>query len=73
VKPRPGARSLRLAQWNFVKALDFGAVETLDRPNRTREIGRERMPFEQRRALERKEHERRMKAINAELDETRES
>jgi hypothetical protein len=29
----------------------------------------ERMPFEQRRALERKEHHRRMKPINAELDE----
>jgi hypothetical protein len=44
--------------------------EKWEQKQRERErVRRERMPSEQRRELERKEHDERMKAINAELDE----
>ena len=47
-----------------------GRREKWEQNQRERErLRRERMPFEQRRELERKEHDARMKAISAELDE----
>ena len=47
-----------------------GRREKWEQKQRERErLRRERMPFEQRRELERKEHDARMKAISAELDE----
>ena len=54
--------------------LAVGGAETREQKQRERErLRRERMPFEQRGELERKEHDARMKAISAELDEREEA